>query len=68
MSTHDIQVHDKIRKVPKIFVFLTEESSKRVRINLGKRAIGVRAIEVRLYIRTDFLFGFTCMIFSSVTI
>ena len=24
MSTHNIQFHDKIRKIPKIFVFLNE--------------------------------------------
>ena len=54
MSTHNIQFHDKIRKFPLIFVFLSYlkkfvGTQKRVRISHGKRAIGVRAIEVRLY-------------------
>ena len=53
MSTHNI-LHDKIRKFPKIFVFLGYRKNfvgtqKRVRISHGKRAIGVRAIGVRLY-------------------
>ena len=53
MSTHNIQFHDKIRKLPLVFVFLSYRKNivgtqKRVRINHGKRAIGVRAIEVRL--------------------
>ena len=55
MSTHNIQVSDKIRKVPKIFVFLSFRKNfvgtkKRVRISHSKRATGVRAIEVRLYV------------------
>ena len=54
MSTHNIHFHDKIRKFPEIFVFLSYlknivGTQKRVRISHGKRAIGVRAIEVRLY-------------------
>ena len=53
MSTHSIQFHDKIRKIPEIFVFLSYRKNfvgtqKQVRISHGKRAIGVRAIEVRL--------------------
>ena len=53
MSTHNIQFHDKIRKFPLVFVFLRYRKNfvgtqKRVRINHGKRAIGVRAIDVRL--------------------
>ena len=53
MSTNNIQFHDKIRKLPVVFVFLSYRKNivgtqKRVRINHGKRAIGVRAIEVRL--------------------
>ena len=53
MSTHNIQFHDKIRKFPLVFVFLSYwknfvGTQKRVRINHGKRAIRVRAIEVRL--------------------
>ena len=51
MSTHNIQFHDKIRKNPLIFVFLSYWKScvgteKSVRIIHGKRAIRVRAIEV----------------------
>ena len=51
MSTHNIQFHDKIRKIPQIFVFLSYwkdfvGTEKRVRIIQGKRAIRVRAIEV----------------------
>ena len=54
MSTHNIQFHDKIRKFPLVFVFLSYRKNfvgtqKRVRINYGKRAIGVRVIEVRPY-------------------
>ena len=54
MSTHNIQFHDKIRKNPEIFVFLSYwkdfvGTEKRVRIIHGKRAIWVRAIEVILY-------------------
>ena len=54
MSTHNIQFHDKIRKFPKIFVFLSQwkhfvGTLKWVRISHGKRAIGVRAVEIRLY-------------------
>ena len=51
MSTHNIQFHDKIRIFPIVFVFLSCQKNfvgtqKRVPINHGKRAIGVRAIEV----------------------
>ena len=54
MSTHNIQFHDKIRKNPEIFVFLSYwkdfvGTEKRDRIIHGKRAIRVRAIEVILY-------------------
>ena len=57
MSTHNIQFHDKIRKFPLVIVFLSyrknfKGTQKRVRINHGKRAIGVRVIEVRLYVGT----------------
>ena len=55
MSTHNIQFHDKIRQFPLLFVFLSYMyrknfvgTQKLVRISHGKRAIGVRAIEVRL--------------------
>ena len=53
MSTHNIQFHDKVRKIHLIFVFLSYRKNfvgteKRVRISHGKRPIGVRAIEVRL--------------------
>ena len=55
MSIYNIQFHDKIRKKSLIFVFLSYRKNfvgteKRVRISHGKRDIGVRAIEVRLYI------------------
>ena len=55
MSTHKIQFHDKIRKNPQIFVFLSYSKNfvgteKRVRIVHGERAIRVRAIEFILYI------------------
>ena len=51
MSTHNIQFHDEIRKFPLNFVFLSYRKNfvgtqKLVRISHGKRAIGVRAIEV----------------------
>ena len=54
MSTHNIHFHDKIRKFPYIFVFLSYRKNfvgtqKRVRISHNKRAIGVRAIQVWLY-------------------
>ena len=53
MSTHNIQFQNKIRKFPAILVFLSYRKNfvgtqKLVRISHGKRAIGVRAIEVRL--------------------
>ena len=55
MSTHNIQSHDKIRKFPQTFVFLSYQKNfggtqKRVRVSHGKQAIGVRAIEVLLYL------------------
>ena len=58
MSKHKIRFHDKIRKIPKKFVFLSYRNNfvgtqKRVRISHGKRAIGVRAIKVRLYAPTN---------------
>ena len=55
MSTHNIQFHDNVRKFPLIFCFLElseefrRDSKKQVRINHGKCAIGVRAVEVRMY-------------------
>ena len=56
MSTHNIQFHDEIRnkKMSLIFVFLSYWKNfvgtrKRVRIIQGKRAIGVRVIEVAVY-------------------
>ena len=54
MSTHNKQCHDKITKFPLTFVFMSYRKNyvrtqKRVRISHGKRAIGVRAIEVELY-------------------
>ena len=55
MSTLNIQFHDKIRKksLNICFLKLSEElrsgTQNRVRISHGKRAIGVRAIEFRLY-------------------
>ena len=56
MSTNNIQFHDRIRKLPLLFVFLNYRKNfigtqKRVRISHCKRAIGVRVIEVRLYFR-----------------
>ena len=56
MSTHNIQFHDKRRKNPLIFVFLSYwkdfvGTEKSVRIIQGKRAIRVRAIEVILYLQ-----------------
>ena len=58
MSTFNIQFHDKMTKFPQIFVLLIYRKNfvgtqKRVRISHGKRAIGVRAIEVRLYCVKD---------------
>ena len=56
MSTHNIQFHDKIRIFTLIFVFWTYRKNfigtqKRVRMIHGKRAIGVRDIEVLLYLK-----------------
>ena len=42
----------KKKKNTLIFVFLSYRDSKTVRISHGKRAIGIRAIEVRLYLVT----------------
>ena len=58
MSTHNIQFHDKMKKNPLIFVYLSHQKNfvgtqKRVRISHGKRAIGVRAIEVRKYFKAQ---------------
>ena len=52
MSTHNIQCHDEIRKNSLNICFLENfvGTQKRVRISHGKRAIGVRATEVRLYV------------------
>ena len=55
MSTSNIQFNDKMTKFLQIFVLLIYRTKfvgtqKQVRISHGKRAIGVRAIEVRLYI------------------
>ena len=50
VSTHNIQFHDKNKKISlNIFLELAEGTQKCVRISHGKRDIGVRAIEVRLY-------------------
>ena len=53
MSTHNIKFYNEIRKLPEIFVFLIHRKNfvgtqNRVRISHGERAIGVRAIEIRL--------------------
>ena len=53
MSTQNIRFHDKIRKFPEIFVFLSYRKNfvgtqKRVRIIQGNQTIGVRAVEVLL--------------------
>ena len=60
MSTHNIQFHDKIRKFPLNFhkcmlswAINFKGTQKRLRMSHGKHAIGVRAIEVRLYIHTN---------------
>ena len=59
MSTHSIHFHVYIRnkspKYPKLIIFLTYRmnflrTQKRVQINHGKRAIGVRVNEVLLYL------------------
>ena len=55
MNTHTIQCHDKIRKFPYTFVFLSYWKNcvgfqKRVRIVQSKRATGARVIEVLLYV------------------
>ena len=55
MSTNIIKFHDKIRNFPLIFVFRSYwknfvGTQQRVRISHGKRAIGVQAIEFRLYV------------------
>ena len=55
MSTHNIPFHNEIRKLPLIFVFLFYRKNflgtqNRVRIIHGERAIGVRAIEIPLYV------------------
>ena len=55
MSTHNIQFHDKIRKLPKNICFWSYRKNfvgtqKQVQISHGKQAIGVRAFEVQLYL------------------
>ena len=72
MSTHNIQFHNRVRKILAIFVFLSYRKNsvrtqKRVRISHGKRAIGVRAIEVQLYIQIpiSLFFHLTLMYFGS---
>ena len=58
MSTHNIHFPENIEKNPKIslnicFLELSKKiptHKKRVRISHGKRAIGFRAIEIRLYL------------------
>ena len=54
MSAHSIHLQDKRRKSPKLFVYRIWRKSLQtqecVRLIHGKRAIGVRAIEVLLYI------------------
>ena len=54
MSLHNIQFHDKIRKIPKVCVLLSCRKNflgtQSVRIGHGKRAIVVRAIAVRRYV------------------
>ena len=64
MVTHNIHFNDKIRKCslkyPLIFVFLSYRKNflgtqKQFRISHSKREIGVRVIEVLLYIKYDIL-------------
>ena len=55
MTTHNTQFHHRIRTIPKYLFSLAigkkfVGTRKRVRISHGKRVIGVRAIEVRLYL------------------
>ena len=55
MSTYNLQFYKKRRKFLKYFFFSSYRKNfvgtkKRVRISHGKRAIGVRAIEVQLYL------------------
>ena len=65
MSTHNIQFCHKIRKFSLLFVLSYRKKSvgtqKWVQMSHGKRAIGVRAIEVRLYILCYFIFN--CFMF-----
>ena len=66
MSTHNIQCHDMY------IVFLSYRKNfvgtqKRVRINHGKRAIGVGAIEVRLYNCVNSKGNFTSKMHKTVT-
>ena len=61
MSTHNIQFHDKIRKFLKYLFCLSYRKNfvgtqKQVQISHGKQAIGVQAIEVRLYKTNDHYF------------
>ena len=53
MSTNNTQFLNRVRNFPYIFVFWSYqkdfiETQNQVRIGNGKRAIGVRAIEVQL--------------------
>ena len=55
MSAHIMQFHNKIKTFPKIFVFFSYRKNmvatqNRVRMSHDKRAIDVRASEVRLQI------------------
>ena len=56
MNTLNIPFHDKIRKLPEIFLWSYRKNfvgtQKQVRIKHGKRVIGVPVIEVLLYIQT----------------
>ena len=52
MSLHNIQFHDKIKKSPLILFFLSYRKNfvgtQKFELD-SKKAIGVRAIEIRLY-------------------
>ena len=74
MSTHNIHFHDKIGKLPNypyIFVFSRCRKNflgtqKRVRINHGKRLVGVRVIEILLYVGYCHCAVVFCYFFSFV--
>ena len=60
MSTHNIHFPDKIRTFTQTFVSWTYRKNfigtqKRVRMIHGKRAIGVRAMGVLLYLHDSFI-------------